>query len=404
MRRVVVTGLGTVNPLGNSVPEFSESLKAGRSGFGPITKFPTDGFPVKSAYEVKDAPGGGAWTKSKARALDPFIQYILIATEEAVRDSNLAWRSMDPYRIGISISSSKGGMSTIEKYGERFRKKPSALVAALCYASLPPNIAAQWVAKKFLVKGPAICYVAACATGLTAMIEGARMVGSGIVDCCYAGAGDASITRLMLAGYWRMGALSSGELRPFDKNRSGFALGEGAGVVVLEELEHAKARRAKIYGEILGTAYGTDVYQFTRFDPQGHTLSETLEKLLRTSGVAAGDVDYCHLHGTGTVDGDIYEAREVNRVFWNSPRHIRYSAIKSLTGHMLGASGACEFISVLLSFRDQYIPPVVSCADPDPACEIDLVRHEPLRKKMDIAVLHNMGFGGRTAALTLRRI
>lgn len=399
MNRVVVTGLGTVNPIGNSVPEFSGSLKSGRSGFGPITKFPVDSFPVKNAYEIKAAPQA----KSKASALDPFIQYVLIAAEEAVRDSGLPWRTLDPYRIGISISSSKGGLTTVEKYFERFQKQHSALVAALCYASLPPNIAAQWVAKKFLVNGPAVCYVAACATGLTAIIEGARMVADGRVDCCYAGAGDASITQLLVAGYSQMGVLSKDELRPFDRNRSGFGLGEGAGIVVLESLEHAKARGAKMYGEITGWAYGTDVFSMTRFDPDGRALSRTLTKLLDTAKLTPGDVDYCHLHGTGTPDGDLYETREVQKIFGNKNK-INYSAIKSLTGHMLGASGACEFISALLSMRDGFIPPVSSCKNLDPECNLNLVRKSALQKKINTAILHNLGFGGHIASLALRRM
>ncbi len=398
MNRVVVTGLGTVNPIGNSVPEFADSLKSGRSGFGPITKFPVEAFSVKNAYEIKYV----RQAKSKASALDPFVQYILIATEEAVRDSGLPWRTLDPYRIGISISSSKGGLTTIEKYFERFQKNHSALVAALCYASLPPNIAAQWVAKKFLVNGPAICYVAACATGLTAIIEGARMVADGRVDCCYAGAGDASITQLLVAGYWQMGVLSADQLRPFDRNRSGFGLGEGAGIVVLESLDHAKARGAKIYGEIIGFAYGTDIYSITRFDPDGGALSRTLTKLLDTAKLTAGDIDYAHLHGTGTQDGDLYEAREAEKIF--KENKINYSAIKSLTGHMLGASGACEFIGALLSMRDGFIPPVSSCENLDPECKINLVRKSALQKKINTAILHNLGFGGHIASVALRKL
>ena len=398
MNTVVVTGLGTVNPLGSCVERFSEALLNGRSGEGRITRFPVDDFPVKLAYETRPFEA-----KSKSSALDPFVRYALAAAGEAVRDSGLDWDRLDRFRIGCSVSSSKGGVTTIEKYRERFNRSPSAMLSAICYASIPPNIAAQWIAKKFQISGPTLCYVAACATGLTAMIEGARMVAEGRVDVCLAGAADASITPLMLAGYRSMGALSRDVLRPFDRRRSGFAIGEGAGVVVLEERNAARRRGARIYGEILGWAYGTDVYKVTHFDPHGRTLSRTLAQLLSLTGLRPMDVDYCHVHGTGTPAGDRYEAEELGSVFGARSEVTAFSAIKSRTGHMLGASGACEFISVLLSLRDQYVPGVAHCEMPDKACRLNLVRGAALHKPVRVALLHNMGFGGRLAAVALRK-
>lgn len=400
MRRVVVTGMGVVSPIGNGLAGFRQGLKQGVSGFGPIQSFDAKNFPVKNACEVK----GFNAHKYRTHLLDPFIQYAVAATHEAVILANFDASKVDPYRIGISVSSSKGGVHTLDRFRERFEKHPSAILGARIYANTVPNFAAQWIARRWKIRGPAKCYVAACATGTVAVIEGARMVADGTVDYCIAGASDASIVPVLLAAYKNMKALSPDPMLPYDRRRKGFVVGEGAGIVFLESLESACGRRAKIYGELLGFAYGNDGYDPLHFDPKGFALSKTIGTLLKRSRVSTNEIDYINLHGTGTKAGDLYETNQIKHAFGKQAFKIPTSATKSMTGHMLGASGTVEIIASLIAMQEGFIPPTIGLEKPDPACDLDYTPLIAKRAKIDTALSLSMGFGGHIAAVVLRKV
>ncbi len=394
MNRVVVTGIGCVAPIGNNQKEFAKNLSEGKSGAGPISKFDTSNFPVKKAFEVRSFSPVPA-----SKALDPFIQYGLTAAEEAIRDSKLDIPSMDPYRVGIAVSSSKGGMTTLEKFRDRFLKRPSALLGARIYANTVPNILSQWIARRWELKGPAKPAVAACATGTYAIIEGIRMIEDDETDVCIAGASDASITKLMLAGYHQMGVLSPNGVSPFDKTRGGFLVGEGAGVVILEKENHAKARHAQIYGRILSHTYGNECRHLISFPVESDGLSSTLMRSIKSANITPCDIDSLQLHGTATVSGDLYETAQIKKAFGKDAYKISMSAIKSMIGHTAGAAGAFSFIANLLSLRDQIIHPTINLNSPDAECDLDYTPCYSKKKKIKVAGSISMGFGGHIGAI-----
>ena len=397
-RRVVITGRGVVTPAGIGVREFRQSLKEGKSGVGPITRFVRGDLRARNAYEVKNfKPAAGT------QFLDPFIQYALSAAKEAIGDARFDPSAVDPFRIGIVVSSSKGGMHTFHQLWERFHKRPSAILGARVYANLVPNFAAQWIARKWKIQGPAKCYVTACATGTTSLIEGARMVREGAADYVIAGASDACLVPLLAAAYENMGVLSPDGMHPFDRRRKGFLLGEGAGIVLLETLESAKARRTKIYGEVAGFAYGVDCHHPVSFHPEEDALARTLKNLLRSASISVGDIDYLNLHGTATTEGDIYETDQIKRAFGLKAYSIPASATKSITGHMLGASGAVEAIASLIAMEEGFVPPTVHYEEPDPRCDLDYTPNRAKKKKVSLAVSISMGFGGHIAVMALRK-
>ena len=399
-RKAVVTGMGVVSPIGIGLASFRRGLQGGLSGLAPITRFDTSRFPVKSACEVKDFNPSGRST----HLLDPFIRYAAAATEEALADARFEVSQMDPFRIGISVSSSKGGMHTLDRLRERFESNPSALLGARLYANAVPNFAAQWIARRWKIQGPAKCYVAACATGTVSVIEGARMIEEGEADYCLAGASDASIVPLMLAGYRQMKVLSPDGMRPFDRRRKGFVVGEGAGILFLESEESAQRRGAKIYGKILNWAHssytGGDALRANEEDP---ALSWALQRTLERSGLQAGDIHYINLHGTGTASGDLYETSEIKKAFGREAYRIPTSSTKSMTGHLLGASGAVEIIATLLAMQEGFIPPTVGLEKPDPQCDLDYTPGRSRAAKISCALSLSMGFGGHISTVALSR-
>lgn len=398
-RKVVITGMGVVSPIGTGLSIFRKNLREGVSGESAIESFDTQNFPIKRAFEVRNFESRAHGT----HLLDPFIQYAVAAAGEAIQNAYFEPEHADPYRIGISVSSSKGGMHTIDRFGERFRKSPSAILGARIYANSVPNFAAQWIARRWKIQGPAKCYIAACATGTVAVIEGARMVSEGVVDYCLAGASDASVVPVLLAAYNNMKALSREGIRPFDLRRSGFMVGEGAGVLMLETEESAKARGAKIYGTLAGFAYGTEAGNPIHFDDKNDALKRTLIQLTEKAKIEPGAIDYMNLHGTGTPHGDLYETNQIKKAFGKAAYQISTSSIKAMTGHMLGASGAVGIISALIAMEDGFVPPTAGLEKPDPACDLD---YTPLRariKSVKTAVSVSMGFGGHIAAIALRR-
>ena len=392
-----MTGMGVVSPIGIGVPAFCKNLSGGISGEGRITCFDCSNFPVTKAFEVKNFEARA----HKAHFLDPFIQYAVAAAGEAIQNAYFDPETIDRYRIGISVSSSKGGMHTLDRFKERFAKHPSAILGARIYSNTVPNFAAQWIARRWKIQGPAKCYVAACATGTVAVLEGARMVSDGVVDYCIAGASDASIVPLLLAGYKKMKVLAKDSMRPFDKRRSGFLIGEGAGIVFLETMESAKARNARIYGEILGGAYGIDSSDPLHFKKENNTLERTLRDLMKKTRLDPRTIDYINLHGTGTLSGDIYETDQLKKAFGREACRIPMSSTKSMTGHMLGASGAVEIIACLLAMNEGFIPPTAGLEERDPVCDLDYTPLKARKAQVETAVSLSMGFGGHIAAIAL---
>lgn len=392
--------MGVLSPAGNGIPEFLKNLRGGVSGYGPIRSFDTSQFPVKSAYEVKPFTPHIHGT----HLLDPFIQYAVAAADEALKNAAFDTSEYDPYEIAIAVSSSKGGVRTLDRFSERFTKHPSAILGARIYCNSVPNFGTQWIARKWKLHGPAKCYVAACATGTVSILEGAHMIAGGIAEYCLAGASDASITPLMMGAYKNMKALGDGPMRPFDARRNGFGVGEGAGVVFLETLESAQKRKAVIYGEILGGAYGMDAYDIVHFNPDDDTLARTIQTALKQSGVSEKEVDYINLHGTATKLGDVYETKQLKKAFGKRAHEISMSSTKSITGHMLGASGAVEIIASLLAMHHDFVPPTAMLEEKDPECDLDYTALNAKSAKIKTAISYSMGFGGHAAAVVLRKV
>jgi len=395
---VAITGIGVVTPIGCGQAVFTESLKQGKVGLSKIVRLPGERPISGNAFQVLnfDRP-------KYASILDPHIQYILAATEEALKDSSLEPAKMDRNQIGVAVSSSKGGMRTFERFYERFHKKRSALLGARVYANFIPNISAQWIARHWKLNGPAKPAVAACATGLYAVMEGIRMIEHGEADYCIAGSGDASLTELMLAGYRNMGVLSDSHIRPFDKKRDGFLIGEGAGIVILEKLKQAKARGAKIYATILGYQYGFEGSHVISFSENGEGLSRCLNELVKKTKIGPEQIDYFNLHGTATQQGDLYETKQIRKAFGKKADKIPMSATKSMVGHMLGASGVVEIITCLLAMKHNFIPPTMNLNTPDPECDLDYTPNQAKTKQISTSCSVSMGFGGQLGAILLRK-
>lgn len=395
MNQVVITGIGVVSPIGFNARDFRSALKDGRAGEPATREFGANGRMISEkvlALNHFDPP-------KYASILDPHIQYILRASEEALQDAGLDPAQIDRSRLGIAVSSSKGGMVTLERFYGRFQKHPSALLGARVYANLIPNIAAQWVARHWKITGPAKPAVAACATGLYAVMEGVRMIEQEEVDWCLAGAGDASITSLMVAGYRAMGVLSRDVTRPFDKRRDGFLLGEGAGIVLLENAVEARARGARSYGRVLAHRYGFEGSHPISFAQNGEGLSHCLRQVVGGAKITPKDIDYVNLHGTATRDGDRYETTQIKIAFGKEAYTIPMSSTKSMTGHMLGASGAVGLIASLVAMRDGFLPPTANLTQPDPACDLDYTPIRAKKKSIGITCSISMGFGGQLGAV-----
>lgn len=389
-RKAVVTGMGVISSAGNNLNEFGRNIRAGSPCFSDIDA----GGIICRAGAVRNFDSRRLGT----HLLDPFIQYAVAACDEALRDAGFDFEGIDPYTVGISVSSSKGGMYTLSRFKERLEKNPSAMLGARVYANLVPNFAAQWIARRWKIKGPAKCYISACATGTTAVIEGARMVQEGVVDYCIAGASDASIVPLMLAGYRNMRVLAKSEMRPFDARRSGFLVGEGAGIVFIESEESARKRGAAVYGSILGGFYGADAHDKIYFSEEEDALAKTLKRAVDACGGAVG---YMNLHGTATKSGDLYETRQIKKALKARAHTVPMSATKSITGHALGASGALEVIITLLAMKRGFIPPTAGLEQADENCDLDYVAGKSRETRIKNALSLSMGFGGHVAVIAL---
>ncbi|HYM18847.1 MAG TPA: beta-ketoacyl-ACP synthase II [Micropepsaceae bacterium] len=416
MRRVVITGMGLVTPLACGVEETWSRLLAGKSGAGPITKFKVDDLPCRIACDVPRGDGSNGsfnadqWVDPKdQRRVDDFITYAITASVQAVKDSGYEAKTEEDHeRAGVLIGSGIGGLEGIENTSILLHEKGPRKVSPFFIPGRLINLTSGYVSIRFGYKGPNVSVVTACSTGAHAIGDAARLIALDDADVMLAGGAESAICRIGIAGFAACRALSTGfndtpekGSRPYDKDRDGFVMGAGAGVVVLEEYEHAKARGAKIYAEVRGYGLSGDAHHITAPAEDGNGGYRSMQMALKRAGLAPADIDYINAHGTSTPLGDEIELRSVERLFGNAAGKVAMSSTKSSIGHLLGAAGAVEAIFCALSIRDQIVPPTLNLDNPSIQTEIDLVPHRARKKSVAAALSNSFGFGGTNATLIL---
>ncbi|AKM18075.1 MULTISPECIES: beta-ketoacyl-ACP synthase II [Geobacillus] len=406
-RRVVVTGIGAVTPLGNDAETTWKNIVAGQSGIDIVTRVNPDDFPAKVAAEVKDFDPSLFMDRREARKMDRFTQYAVAAALMAVKDANLEIGEHNAERVGVWIGSGIGGMETFEQQFEIFQQRGYRRVSPFFVPMMIPDMAAGQVSIILGAKGMNSCTVTACATGANSIGDAFRVIQRGDADVMIAGGTEAPITKMSFAGFCANTALSTNPdpktaSRPFDKNRDGFVMGEGAGIIVLEELEHALRRGAKIYAEIVGYGATADAYHITAPAPGGEGGVRAMRLALQDAGLQPEDIDYINAHGTSTEYNDKYETIAIKEVFGDHAYKLAISSTKSMTGHLLGATGAVEAIFSVLAIRDGVIPPTINYETPDPECDLDYVPNEARRQTVRAVLSNSFGFGGHNATLIFK--
>ena len=408
VRRVVVTGLGLVTPLGTGVEKTWKALCAGESGVGRITRFDPSGYDAQIAAEVKDFDPAQFIEKKEIKKMDTFIHYAVGASQLAVDDAGLKVSPEEATRVGVYIGSGIGGLGSIEHYHDVLKEKGPGRVSPFFIPMTIINLASGQVAIRVGAKGPNSCAVTACATGNHCIGDAYRLIQRNDADVMIAGGAEAAITPLGVAGFASAKALSfrntepAKASRPFDKDRDGFVLGEGAGVVVLEELEHARARGARIYAEVIGYAMNSDAYHITAPPEEGEGAVRCMEMALKDAGVAKTDIGYINAHGTSTM-ADAIETKAIKHVFGEQAYKIPVSSTKSMTGHLLGAAGGIEAVFSILALHHGILPPTINLDHPDPACDLDYVPNKARATKTQVVLSNSFGFGGVNACLLFRR-
>lgn len=408
-RRVVVTGVGLITPLGVGVNASWEALLHGRSGIGIIRTFDSSGLPVHIAGEVKGFDPSLYIEPKEVKKMDRFIQFAVAASSMAIEDSGIRITEDNAERVGVIIGSGIGGLPAIEHYHKIYLEKGYRRITPFFIPMLIINLASGQVSIKFGARGPNSAVVTACATGSHAIGDAFRVIQRGDADVMIAGGTESVITPLAIGGFAVMKALSTRNdeperaSRPFDRDRDGFVMGEGAGIVVLEALESAQARNARIYAEIVGYGMTSDAYHITAPAPGGEGAASCMAAALRDAGVTHEVVDYINAHGTSTKYGDELETAAIKRVFGDHAYRLCISSTKSMTGHLLGAAGGVEAIISVLSIYNNTVPPTINLDNPDPECDLDYVAHKPRQIKVDYALSNSFGFGGTNACLLFRR-
>lgn len=405
-RRVVVTGMGVISPVGNTAEEFFSNLVRGKNGIAHVTKFDATGFKSALAGEVKDFDPTAYMEKSEARRLDLYSQYALAAAEQAVSESNIAG-NIEPERLGVYFGSGIGGFDTIVSEHTNLMEKGPKRVSPMFIPKMISNIAAGNIAIKYGAKGPCLSIVTACATGSNCVGEAYRAIKGGFADAIIAGGAEASINPLGFAGFINCMALSESTdpdraSIPFDRERSGFIMGEGAGALILEEYSHAATRGAKIYAEVTGYGNTCDAYHVTAPDPEGTGGANAIKGALSTSGEFDPEKVYFNAHGTSTPLNDKTETLAVKKAFGDGAYKVHISSTKSMTGHMLGAAGAVEAIAAILALRENVVPPTIGYREPDPDCDLDYTPNEAKKTEIDLALSVSLGFGGHNACLAFK--
>jgi len=409
-RRVVVTGLGVVSPVGNTMDVFWESICQGKSGVGNISLFDASDFSTRIAAEVKGFDPEGVISKKESRRMDRFVQFAICAAKMAVDDSGIDFTSIDPFSAGVLIGSGIGGLQVIEdQYKILLEKRPSR-VSPFLIPMLITNMASGYVSIWYNLKGPNLCVTTACASGTHAIGEAYRHIALGDADIMITGGTESAITQLGLAGFCSIKALSSRNdepqkaSRPFDMDRDGFVMGEGAGILVLESYDNAVKRGAKIYCEFIGYGCTGDAYHMTAPDPDGAGATKCMEMALRNSLINPDEIDYINAHGTSTPLNDKIETLAIKNVFGDNAKKIPVSSTKSMTGHLLGAAGGIEAIVCAKVIEHGIIPPTINLDNPDPECDLDYVPNKARETKVDVALSNSLGFGGHNATIVMRRI
>ncbi|WP_411337080.1 beta-ketoacyl-ACP synthase II [Ruminococcus gauvreauii] len=408
MRRVVVTGMGAITPIGNSVDAFWKGVKSQTVGIGEITKFDVSDYKVKIAAEVKDFDAKEYMDAKAAKRMEAFCQYAVAASKEAVQDSGIHMEEEDPYMVGISIGSGIGSLQTVEREFQKLLKGGPRKVSPMMVPMMISNMAAGNVSIQLGCKGKSINVVTACATGTHSIGEAFRTIQYGDADVMLAGGAESSITPIGVSGFSSLTALTAAAdpMRasiPFDKERSGFVIGEGAGVVVLEELEHAKKRNARIYAEIVGYGATSDAYHITSPIEDGSGAAKAMEKAMKDAGIGAEDVDYINAHGTSTHHNDLFETKAIKLALGAAAERVKISSTKSMIGHLLGAAGGVEFITCVKSIQDGYLHPTVGYQVPDEECDLDYITGGPVEQAVDCCLTNSLGFGGHNATLCVRQ-
>ncbi len=406
-RKVVVTGIGVVSPVGNDLETFWESLKAGRSGIDHITSFDTTGFDCRIAGEVKDfAPQAYFKNPKDVRRNDRYTQLAMAAAKMAMTDSAIEVDAKDSERFGVIVGSGIGGLKTLADQSAVLATRGPSRVSPFMIPMMISNMATGLISIEFGLRGPNFATVSACSTACHAIGEAWRMVRDGEADAFLAGGAEAAIVPLGMAGFSAMKAMSTRNdeprraSRPFDRDRDGFVMSEGAGILVLESEQHAKARGAKIYCEIAGYGLSADAYHITSPAPGGEGAVRCMKMALEKAGVRPEEVDYVNAHGTSTSVGDVGETQAIKTVFGDHAKNgLLVSSTKSMTGHLLGAAGSVEMAACALAIRDGIVPPTINLDNPDPECDLDYVAHTAREAKVRVAVNNSFGFGGHNATL-----
>jgi 3-oxoacyl-[acyl-carrier-protein] synthase II len=408
-RRVVITGMGAITPLGNDVETFWSNSKNGVSGIHKIESFDTSAYDCRIGGEVRDFDPKSVFKNPKdVRRTDRFAQLAMAAAKMAMADSAIEMASENPDRFGVLVSSGIGGLKTLEDQYTILLSKGPKRVSAFTIPMLISNMASGLISMEFGMRGPNMCIVTACATSNNAIGESWRMIKFGDADVFLAGGSEAAIIPIGLAGFGAMKALSTRNddpehaSRPWDRDRDGFVIGEGAGVVVVEELEHAKKRSAKIYGELVGYGLSADAYHMTAPPHDGAGAAKAMELALEHARLSVDQVDYINAHATSTGLGDVAETRAIKTVFGERAKSVSISSTKSMTGHLLGGAGAVEMAVCALAIRDGVIPPTINLDHPDEECDLDFTAHTAREKKVSVALNNSFGFGGHNATLVVK--
>ncbi|MFD2681250.1 beta-ketoacyl-ACP synthase II [Bacillus seohaeanensis] len=407
-KRVVVTGIGAVTPLGNNVETTWENIVAGKSGVGPLTRLNADDYPAKVAAELKDFDPESYVERKEARKMDRFTQYAVAASMMAIENSKLEINEENAHRVGVWIGSGIGGLETFENQFETFQKRGYRRVSPFFVPMMIPDMATGQVSILLGAKGVNSCTVTACATGTNSIGDAFKVIQRGDADAMITGGAESPITRMSVAGFCANTALSTNTdpekaSRPFDANRDGFVMGEGAGIVVIEELEHAIKRGAPIYAEIVGYGSTGDAYHITAPAPGGEGGARAMKMALDDGGVRPEELQYINAHGTSTQYNDKYETMAVKEVFGEHAYKLAMSSTKSMTGHLLGAAGGIEAIFSVLALKEGILPPTINIETPDPDCDLDYVANGARKQEIQYAMSNSLGFGGHNATLVFKK-
>jgi 3-oxoacyl-[acyl-carrier-protein] synthase II len=407
-RRVVITGMGVISPIGSGIEKFWSSVKEGKCGIDEITAFDTTDFTVKMAAEVKDFDPKDFMDKKEAKRMDRFCQFAIGASQMAIDDSGLELEKINNKKLGVIIGSGVGGINTIEREIAKLHNKGPSKVSPFFIPMIISNMASGLVAIRFEAKGVNLSVVSACASGSNAIGESFRKIQSGVCDIMIAGGSEASVTPATIAGFSSMTALNTSTDKnrasiPFDKERSGFVMGEGAGMLIMEDYDHAVARGARIYAEMAGYGATCDAHHMTSPDPEGKGAAGAMNEAIEDAGIEKEKVAYINAHGTSTPYNDKFETVAVKNVFGDYAKNVPFSSTKAMTGHLIGGAGAIEAIVTIMAIKDSFIPATINYEVPDPDCDLDIVPNVGRDADVEYAISNSLGFGGHNASLLFKR-